>query len=207
VSYRQHQIELWKNEAQTLIEWGCNRVGMGHLIPHIHIRFRENKRSAMGTAFTNFGIQSQFSTNWVQEVLGSQAEPGGMIAFNVALYERVDAAERKRNILHELAHILANIKLGKRAGHRHHWKEMMRSLGQEPQRCHKNDTSDLKRKQQQYKLHCPDRCGWDFIFAAARRTRRINQLRQRNNSKCYFCPKCKASIKLEHWINAQEVAA
>lgn len=207
MSYRQHQIELWKSEAQTLIEWGCNRVGMGHLIPFIHIRFRENKRSAMGSAWTNFGIQTRFTYNWVQEVLGSQAEPGGMIAFNVSLYERVDAAERKRNILHELAHILANIKLGKRAKHGPHWKAMMRSLGENPQRCHKNDTSDLKRKQQRYKMWCPDRCGWSFTFAKARRTRRINQLRKHNNRKTYFCPKCKADIQLHHWINAQEVAA
>ena len=204
MSYRHHQIELWKSEAQTLIKWGCDRVGMSHLVPYIHIRFRENMRTTMGRAYTNFGIHSRFNTQWVQAVLGCQSEPGGMIAFNIPLYERVDAAERKRNILHELAHILANLKAGKPQGHKRGWKAMMYSLGEEPQRCHNNDTSGLKRQQQRYKMWCPERCGWSFTFAAARRTRRINAARK---GQTRLCPKCKALIQLQHWINAQEVAA
>jgi predicted SprT family Zn-dependent metalloprotease len=211
MSHRQYQINQWEEEAKALIRWGCEKVGMDDVADNIVINFNDRMRTTMGRAWTNYGLHTTFygSPAYVQ-VLNAQKERGGLIAFCIALYERVDQAERRRNILHELAHILANLKLNanvaakreKSANHGRHWKAMMGLLGETPTRCHNNDTNGLKRRQRRFKMFCPDRCGWSFTFAAARRTRRINKARRGETRRC---PKCQASITLQHWLNTREV--
>lgn len=209
--YLQNQINGWRAEAEILIKWGCDLVGMGDVAENITLLFNNRMRTTMGRAWTNYGPKTQYTKPEYVQTLNEQRERGGLICFCIKLYERVDSEERKRNILHELAHILANlqanegVKHGKErsAGHGPAWKQMMRRLGQEPRRCHDNDTNGLKRRQTRYQMFCPARCGWSFTFAKARRTRRINQAR---NGATRRCPKCQATIKLEHWLATRKVS-
>lgn len=211
MSYKQYQLDAWKEESRTIIKWGCDRVGMSDVADNITVLFNDRMRTTMGRAWTHYGPhQSHHKPEYIQGLNGQQ-QPGGLIAFCIKLYERVDAAERRRNILHELAHILANLKANegvtpgaeKSVKHGPKWKAMMRLLGEKPTRCHNNDTNGLKRKQRRYRMYCPSRCGWSFTFAAARRTRRINEARKGATRRC---PKCRATIQLQHWINSREVS-
>jgi predicted SprT family Zn-dependent metalloprotease len=210
MSYLQGRVIKWNEEAHELVKWGCERVGMADVADNIILLFNDRMRTTMGRAWTHYGPhQTHISPRYIQRLNGQQ-KPGGLIAFCIAIYRDVDAAERRRNILHELAHILANLKLNqgvypgleKSAGHRAPWKAMMRQLREKPTRCHSNDISGLRRKQKCYRMACPDHCGWSMTFPAARRTRRINAGRK---GSVRTCPKCKAKIHLQHWLDTQEV--
>lgn len=204
------QIEQWQAEARAHIQWGCDKVGMSEVADNITLLFNDRMRTTMGRAWTHYGPHQIHNKPEYIQVLNGQQRPGGLICFCNKIYARVDAAERRRNILHELAHILANLKENqhvaagkeKSVGHGRAWKAMMRQLGEIPKRCHSNDTNGLKRRQRRYRMYCPDRCGWSFTFAKARRTRRINEARK-GATRC--CPKCRATIRLQHWLDTEEI--
>jgi predicted SprT family Zn-dependent metalloprotease len=182
---------------------------MPEIAENIIIIFNTRMRTTLGRAWTHYGPhQMHNSPKYVQELNGRPT--GGLICFNVELYYRATDEQRRKNMIHELAHILANLrhnrdeKPGKErsVGHGSAWKAMMRELGEEPVRCHDVDTCDVKRKQTRYQMLCPKRCGWSFTFAKARRTRRINEARK---GKTRRCPRCRAQIRLEHWEATKEV--
>lgn len=203
------QLAIWEAEAETTIAWGCDRAGMSWVKDNIILLFNDKMRTTMGRAWTHYGPHQNHKSPEYTQILNGKPR-GGLICFCINLYARVDAAERRRNTLHELAHILANLKLNegaipnkeRSAKHGPFWKAMMRQLGEKPTRQHRNNTEGLKRPQTRYRMYCPERCGWSFTFAKARRTRRIKQAMQ---GSVRNCPQCKAKIKLEHWQATREV--
>jgi predicted SprT family Zn-dependent metalloprotease len=222
--YREHRIESWEAEHRDRIKWGCAKVGMSdvceNIVRHnkggrlvippssssIILHYSDSMRTTRGRAWTHYGPHDYHhgSTKLVREQLQAlHGKPrGGLIHWCIALYETASDSDRKENGFHELAHILANLEAGKSVGHKVGWKSMMRRLGVTPKRCHSQDTTHVKRRQRRYSMACPDHCGWSFTFAAARRTRRINDARK---GSVRTCPKCKAKIYLQHWMNSQEV--
>jgi len=223
--YRERRIESWEHEHRERIEWGCKKVGMSdvcaNIIRHnkggrlvlpassssIVIHYSDSMRTTRGRAWTHYGSHDKHlrATKLVLEQLQAfHGKPrGGLLHWCIALYETSSDADREENGLHELAHVLANLELGKSAKHGPVWRSMMRRMGVTPKRCHSQDTTHVKRRQRRYSMACPDRCGWSMTFSAARRTRRINKARR---GETRTCPKCRAQIGLQHWMNSREVA-
>lgn len=220
--YREQRIESWEAEHRSRIKWGCEKVGMAdvsmNIIRHnkgaplvlspsgssIVLHYSDSMRTTRGRAWTHYGPHDYHngSSALVQKQLQAfHGKPrGGLLHWCIALYETASDEDREENCLHELAHILANLEAGKRVGHKAGWKRMMRRLGITPKRCHSQDVSHVKRKQRRYLVLCPDSCGWSFKATASRRTRRLN------DSKGRHCPKCKAPLLRQHWMNAKEIS-
>ena len=202
-------ILAWKIQAQEIITWGCNLVGMPEVADNIIIIFNTRMRTTLGRAWTHYGPHQKHNRPKYIEVLNGKPT-GGLICFNVELYYRATDAQRRKNMIHELAHILANLRYNegveqgeeRSAGYGPAWRAMMLELGEKPVRCHSVDTGGVKRKQTRYQMICPKRCGWSFTFAKARRTRRINAARKGQTRRC---PRCQAQIRLEHWEATKEV--
>jgi SprT-like family len=142
-------IGLWRAEARYAIQEGLDKVGKPDLMPAITVLFRYGMRTNLGVAWTNYGPKSTFlsAPEYVRDILGKQDEPGGLLLFNVPLYRKIDAIERKHNILHELAHVVAELETGPKykVGHGPVWQMFMHRFGEVPERCHSVDVSELRR--------------------------------------------------------------
>lgn len=91
--------------------------------PGITIEVSHRLTSTMGKAITD---------NY-----DSGLPPRGKIRISAsALWRRASPEKRRNTVIHELAHILANWKAGKRSGHGWAWKAEMRAMGESPVRCH-----------------------------------------------------------------------
>lgn len=91
---------------------------------------------------------------------------------------------------HELAHLISYALYGRRgAGHGRMWRSVMRSLGQEPTRCHSIDVSDLKRPHRViHTAKCGCRTGIEI------KTKRANYMAQ---GRTYKCTRCGQRLMLE----------
>lgn len=79
-----------------------------------------------------------------------------LIRYNLELLERGGADFIQRTVPHEVAHVLAYHRYGKRIRpHGPEWQRIMRQLGAEPTRCHDYDVSGLSaRKLTYFRYHC-----------------------------------------------------
>jgi predicted SprT family Zn-dependent metalloprotease len=109
------------------------------------------------------------------------------IKFSNKLFERCNEIEQDQTIAHEVCHMF-EYKLYGKGGHKDNWKEMMVVLGYEPNRCHKIDTTGLKRRQRRYLATCA--CQEHQVSGRVR----TNILKKGN---VYSCTKCGTNIHLE----------
>ena len=194
---------IWTAQSLNIINPSCELVGMSDVSENIIVEFCGKKRTTMGTAWTHYGPEHKYEKKHTLLPLSGKPR-GGIIKFNANLFSRADEYNRKRNTVHELAHILANLLAGKSVGHSKHWKDMMLIIGKpysinKAERCHKVDTSGLKRKQKRFLLECPERCGWSMKVTSSRRTRRMNSMKAGYR---YRCPCCSVFLKVEHYVSA-----
>jgi predicted SprT family Zn-dependent metalloprotease len=161
---------------------------------NVILEFSDTKRTTMGTAWTHYGPNNHHQTHYRQGkqriknplfALNGKGR-GGIIIFATKLFERASQKDREETIIHEVAHILADLKAKRNAGHGPAWMRMMVRLGCEPKRCHKVDTQGLKRRQKRYQLRCS--CGWACPVSASHRTKAANTIQ--SGEKAYWCPKC-----------------
>lgn len=195
----------WEAPVRELITWGCHRVKCPHLAGdgRIVVRFNSRMRTAMGRAWTNYSRFSiLYSPEWAAEIINPMRLVGGLIGLSTRLWERAPEAERRKTTLHELAHIVANIRYGGSQGHNKRWKQVMVELGETPDRCHSVSVAGLRQAQARFLLTCPKSCGWSYTLAKARLTRRINKARQ---GEIRMCPRCREPIMLADWMGAEPV--
>ena len=102
-----------------------------------------------------------------------------------------------QTVAHELAHLVSvelyGYKLGK--GHGPKWKSIMRQFGVSPDRCHKLDTSALKRKHKKWQVYCD--CKEHMIGTI--------RLRKMVRGVKYNCKLCKTNIRLNKPTEVQNV--
>lgn len=121
------RIELGR--ARDLVEWGCETL---NILTPVKVVFSASMTRCMGKAS------------------GPRAE----IRLSAPLWLRATPEERDETIVHELAHIIDFLRNngwrkgtgGKRLVHDQVFKAIVQSLGGEGSRCHKVDTSGLKRR-------------------------------------------------------------
>ena len=119
-------LTLWKAQAEAIILQCCKKAGMEDVAKNILIIFSSRKRTTMGTAWTHYGHETHPAylrrgksriKNPLHPLNGCGR--GGVIFFATKLFERADQSECHDTIIHEVAHILTNLKYGSSQGHNH----------------------------------------------------------------------------------------
>ena len=128
-AYEQRGERAW---IQATIDWCLERVGMSDVTIRVERNGRFSRR--MGDALVTFA---------------DYANRSGRVRFSShALWRRASPVKRRNTVVHEVAHILAELEAGatKRVGHGYGWKRMMRRLGAEPTRCHTVNRDGIRRR-------------------------------------------------------------
>lgn len=118
------------------------------------------------------------------KALVSRATTTGKIQLNYRLHKD-NPREIENTYLHELAHVVANIRYNKNCAHGYLWKRVMRELNANDDRCHTMDTSAYKNKTTRllYKCGCKEH------------TITKNRHNKILRGAIYKCTKCKQQIK------------
>jgi len=117
---------------QATIDWCLERVDMTDVTIRVERNGRFSRR--MGDALV---------------VMSDYVNRTGRVRFSShALWRRASPTKRRNTVVHEVAHILAELVAGptKRVSHGAGWKRMMRLLGEEPTRCHTVNRDGLRRR-------------------------------------------------------------
>jgi hypothetical protein len=122
LTQREQRAEL--AVARVIVRETLEAVGLaGSAAEGIEIEMGTRLTSTMGKAFTHsFGVHQPLA---------------GRIRLSASpLWRRATAVKRRNTVKHELAHIVANWRAGKRVGHSAAWKAEMIRMGESPTRCH-----------------------------------------------------------------------
>jgi predicted SprT family Zn-dependent metalloprotease len=204
---------LWKAKALPIIRQCCIIAKMPDVADNIHVIFCSKKRTTMGTAWTHQGPHCTYTkkgaTGKPHPLYPLSSKPrGGVIVFNIRLFTRADDKTCIDTIVHEISHILANLKAGDNVGHSEQWQDMMYYVGGpfgvlKVERCHSVNTIGLERRNRRFLLECPSsRCRWNCSITAALRTRRMNEIKR---GAGYVCPKCDTDLLLRDYEKAKEI--
>lgn len=154
----------WEQEINSWIAQTLSRVGMKHL----KIGWSWNKR--------HYDIGLAFSKEC-------------RIEFSEPLWAKATPAERYETVVHEVCHITADRRHGKRCIHGPEWRDEMRLAGfPNPQRCHDVDAGITRKKQQRIKAQCG--CG-AVTSVGPTQAQRIQRGQQ-----SYHCTRCKDKVTL-----------
>lgn len=87
-------------------------------------------------------LNFRFSRQMVSS-MGNARPRTGEVRLSYRLWLRATPEKRRNTVLHEIAHVLAqlSVPVGVKVGHGWAWKAMMTRLGETPKRCHSVDTS------------------------------------------------------------------
>lgn len=112
--------------------------------------------------------------------------PSGLIKLSMDLWARAGIEQRTETIIHEAAHILANLRNKSQCGHDSRWRQVMAELGYpNASRCHEVDTEGLRRRQTRYRLLCP--CGKMHTITSRWRTKAMRTYGPGSTWKCNIC--------------------
>ncbi len=111
----------------------------------------------------------------------------GLVRLSRTLWPLATESKRRNTMIHEIAHIYAELERPG-AGHGHVWAKWMRRFGERAERCYSlnaesfSDVAAVKAKRLANRYHgtCP-RCGRTFNMAKATRTRWINRGQSRRH--------------------------
>ena len=122
-----HREREWVNAT---VRWCLERVSMTDV--SIRVEFNARFTSRMGDA----------------RVMDYAKRTGRVRLSASALWRRATPVKRRNTVVHEVAHVLANLAAGAgvRVGHGYGWKTMMVRLGEEPTRCHSVNRDGLRRR-------------------------------------------------------------
>lgn len=158
---------LSHSEISELVNSTCDSLG----IPHVAWRFSSRFTRKMGEA----RIDTTKDTR--------------LVRFSKPLWTRATVEERKQVIIHEVCHIAAFAKSGRKAGHGPVWRALMIQCGRKPERCHNVDRTGLVRKHrgsQPVTCGCPGRTH----NLGPRRSAKLRQ-----GLAIYTCRQCRQTVK------------
>jgi predicted SprT family Zn-dependent metalloprotease len=157
---------------RALIKAACEANGVGEIAHRIIVKWSNRYTNCMGKAL--------YRSEWDM-----------CVTFSVPLWPRADEDERRQTIIHEACHIIARYKhqhLGGQpriAPHGWQWKQAMQRSGIQPKRCHKVDTTGLKRRTKK------------FFYNCACMTHEVGAMRHKRlqAGMIYTCRKCKTNLR------------
>lgn len=153
-------------------------VTKAELKPALPVRWNRRLRTSMGRAKCRLD-----KGRWVPVA----------VEFNPRLWARATPAERRETVIHEVAHIIANVRHQQSCGHDARWQAVMVELGGSLERCHKVEASDMRLAR--IEKACPSGCGWTMHRSRAGWTR----LRKKTRTHRFTCPQCREAIP-PHWF-------
>lgn len=160
-------LESELKHAQRLVEDGLAKSGM--LDVEVNITYNNRLTSTLGQV-RRVDIYNK----------------KGRIELSSRLWPTTSKSQRVETVIHELAHILADIKHQRDVGHRKEWKSMMAVLGYpNAKRCHNSPV--IRKKRKKYILACRS-CMAHSILDVKTRTQRIKNWH--NSKYTYICGKC-----------------
>lgn len=105
------------------------------------------------------------------------------IKLNKKLHE-LNPNELRNTYLHELAHIIANLLKSSPQFHNDFWKEVMISMGLEPQIYHEMDVSCFKPKKRKFQYSC-NSCSKIYNLTTMKHNKHSNRIL--NKERGYYC--------------------
>jgi hypothetical protein len=147
-------------EITALLRWGLERAGM----PEASVPFQWNntftRRMGDARALCRCETPDPGRDGICQNIVGYRRgmrpvkcrqwtglNDLGLVRFSSPLWPRADVAERRNTVLHELAHVIAFARHGRKVkAHGREWKAIMRELGETPNRCHSVNRDGLRRR-------------------------------------------------------------
>ena len=121
----------------------------------------------------------------------------GRVRLSKPLWKRATPAERRQTMIHEIAHVYAELEQ-RGAHHGLVWQKYMVLFGVVPKRCHKVDRTGLRRTQRQFGFDCPG-CQAPITISQAMRTRWIRERQVRR------CIKCRAPLTYTYAEEAKQL--
>ena len=170
-----------------LIIINSKALGTKDMVEKIEAEFLLVKEKLAACNITFRPVRLQFNSR--MRTTGGRAWTGEkrLIELNLRLM-RENPEELLPTFVHELIHIVTRDCHGpKVASHGFEWKQMMRRVGQTPDRCHTMPTEHLKAQRKTWNAKC--KC----------MTHEIGAKRKRNmeTGSKYTCRMCKAPLQLE----------
>lgn len=159
--------------VRQVIAQTCDKCGCPEMKDRISFSFNNRFTNRMGDAEYNF------ATGW------------GKVRFSTPLWPRATEEKRDNTVIHEVCHVLAAHKHGKRCGHGWQWKALMMQCGQRPERCHKVSTKGLRKSNKTVSCGCRE-----FEIGPIRYKKVLNGHR-------YVCNHCRQPVRP---INGDKVA-
>ncbi len=151
-------------------------------------RLRSELLSRLGVVAPKSATASIDLNSSMRTTAGRANYTRNMISLNTRLLGR-NLHHVERTFTHELAHLVAVELYGREArGHGMYWQRIMTAFGVEAIRCHKLDTTGLKRQWRTYAAACS--CRTHMIKSGRR-----NKITRGTN---YRCKLCKTMIQLVH---------
>jgi predicted SprT family Zn-dependent metalloprotease len=180
----------------SIIEYACSKVGVDVKVIQAANKRAAKKLQAPGVIVWCYNSRLKTTAGMAYNNPGFD---GGRIELSQALLARASEAENQETIIHETAHILADMEARRRCVHGPEWRYMMIRLGYtNPRRCHTINTVGLRRKQSIYRVACG--CDTGCRVSAAMRTRRMKQLESGGSA---WCRRCRSDLTLEDFENAE----
>jgi predicted SprT family Zn-dependent metalloprotease len=146
----------------------CDTCGCPEMKEKISFSFNGRFTSKMGDAIF---YRSGPNAGW------------GRVRFSTPLWPRATEEKRDNTVIHEVCHVLADYIHGKRCKHGWQWKALMMKCGQKPERCHRVDTSGLRKSNKKVSCGCRE-----FEFGPIRYKKVLNGHR-------YVCNHCKQPVR------------
>lgn len=155
---------LSHSEIQQLVTETCEKLS----IPQVTWRFSGRFTSKMG-----------------------EARPAiGFVRFSKPLWVRATVEERRQVIIHEVCHVAAFARHGACQGHGHTWRALMVFCGVKPDRCHKVDNTDLRRRRRGSRA---------VVCGCPGKTHTLGPVRVRHmlaGLRVYSCRQCGQKVRL-----------
>lgn len=126
--------------------------------------------------------------------------PAGRCRYSIPLWPKATSEERLNVVRHEVAHVLADLKYGRRCAHDGAWRSMFLSLGGDGKRTHSvaNEEIQARRKAKRAKRRARPKVR-DYLITCLDCSQRLRVgTRQaamiRNGTRTYSCGACGSPI-------------
>ena len=154
-------------QAQGWVAQACARLGVPAFAGEVALAFNGRFTARMGDAHLDRRL----------------------IRLSAPLWPRADEAQRRATVLHELCHLVAHARHGRRIRpHGAEWCALMQALGVDPERCHHVDRTGLRRARSRQVARCA--CRTHALGA-------VRADRLRRGTAIYRCRHCAAPLRLD----------
>lgn len=154
-------------QARAWVARACARLGVPGFADEVAVAFNGRFTARMGDAHLERRL----------------------IRLSAPLWPRAGEHEHRRTVLHELCHLVAHARHGRRIRpHGPEWRALMETLGADASRCHYIDRTGLRRVRPRQLARCA--CRTHALGA-------VRAERLRRGTAIYRCRHCAAPLRLD----------